>query len=210
MTKEIITDEKGELEQQRKAIAKEIEGAEAKLYSTMEQVRRIHYRRLGELFIQLRMTFGKGGGGDREFAKFCDKRFPGLKKAQRIEYMDYRKRLGSMSSKRSLSPDIDLPPLRSVTKPHLYPRDTNRPSDQYRRIVDEEVEDVKAFERKPEINESEAIQEVAQLIITTGFKVLAVKMHPDKDGGSNEAMRRLNKAKKLLQDALIRVAAQLI
>jgi hypothetical protein len=202
----LAKDELGELQRQREAIISEIHTAEAKLYSSMEQIRRVHYRRLGELFIQFRMTFPKGEKGDREFTKECRHHFPGIKDSSREEYITYRKRL--KGAQRTAA--VDLPPLRHLTSSHKGKNDVNRARDQYRRIVDEEVEDVKAFERTPEINEAEAIQEVAQLIITTGFKVLAVKMHPDKDGGSNEAMRRLNKAKKLLQDALIRVAAQLI
>jgi hypothetical protein len=200
----LAKDEKGELARQREAIISEIHTAEAKLYSSMEQIRRVHYRRLGELFIQFRMTFPKGNKGDKEFAKACRENFPGIKDPQRNEYIAYRKRL----KRASTAAEVDLPPLRRTTRKPGYASGYTK--DRYKTIVDEQVEDVKAFERQPEIDESEAIQEVAQLIITTGFKVLAVKMHPDKDGGSNEAMRRLNKAKKLLQDALIRVAAQLI
>jgi hypothetical protein len=59
-------------------------------------------------------------------------------------------------------------------------------------------------------NEAEMVHELASKIINTGFRILSVKMHPDKDGGSNHSMRRLNAAKKLLQDALIRAAARLI
>jgi len=209
MTKTIIKDEKGELMRQRSAIIKEIQNAEAKLDSSMEQIRRIHYRRLGELFIQLRMTFLKGKKGDKEFSVFCRKQFPGIKDTARNEYIAYRKRLKG----RSTSGEVDLPPLRHVTD-----RENNnvrisqlRDQAQYGKIVENAVgEDVTPFERRPDIDESELIQNLAGKIINTGYKVLAVKLHPDKDGGSNEAMRNLNKAKKLLEDALVRVAANLI
>jgi hypothetical protein len=52
--------------------------------------------------------------------------------------------------------------------------------------------------------ENELIAELAGKIISAGFRVLSVKMHPDKQGGSNEAQRRLNSAKALLQESLTR------
>lgn len=187
---------------QRSAIVSEIQNAEAKLEGSMDQIKRIHYRRLGELFIQLRMTFPKGNKGDRECASFCDKQFPGIKARSREEYITYRNRIKRLPSSR------ELPPLTHKTRPN---RDRNNEADRvYKRIVDEEAPEVKAFERRPEIDENELIQQLADKIIDTGYRILSVKMHPDKDGGSNEAMRNLNKAKKLLQDALIQVAAKLI
>jgi hypothetical protein len=147
------------------------------------------------------MTFPKGAKGDKEFGNYCRDRFPGISKTTRLEYMAYRKRLKGPANATAFG--RKLPPLKHYGS-------GNSPRNEYQRIVNEQVEDVKAFERQPEINESELIQELAEKIVDTGYKVLAVKLHPDKDGGSNEAMRNLNKAKKLLKDALIRVAAQLI
>jgi hypothetical protein len=204
--KTLAKNEQGELSRLREAIADEILTASAKLFSSMEQIRRHHYRRLGELFIQLRMTFDKGEKGDREFARHCQKRFPAIKDHSREEYIAYRKRLKGRQPSRD--GHVHLPPLRKVTKPDSYKRDTNRPSDQYRRIVDNEVKEVTPFDRSrtPEKAENELVYELAETIVSTGFKVLAVKLHPDKDGGSNDAMRRLNKAKKLLEKALINLA----
>jgi len=48
------------------------------------------------------------------------------------------------------------------------------------------------------------VLDLAAKIVNAGFKVLAVKLHPDKQGGSHDAMRRLNAAKKLLTDGLTR------
>jgi hypothetical protein len=206
MTKQITKDEKGELLRLRQAIEDEIQEARAKLHMSMEQVRRAHYRRLGELFIQLRMTFPKGEKGDREFVTYCRDRFPGIKDAQRDEYITYRKRLKGGQTSRA----VHLPPLRKVTFPHQAQSHikNERAKSQYSRIVDEEIGEVKPFDRGklPERAENELVYELAEKILITGFKVLAVKLHPDKDGGSNEAMRRLNKARKLLESALIRLA----
>lgn len=39
-------------------------------------------------------------------------------------------------------------------------------------------------------------------LIDIGYKVLSVELHPDKKGGSTEAMRRLNKVRALLKEAV--------
>lgn len=44
-------------------------------------------------------------------------------------------------------------------------------------------------------------RELALQLIDIGYKVLAVKMHPDKSNGSHEAMRRLNKVRARLKEA---------
>jgi hypothetical protein len=199
----LAKDEKGNLTRLRDQLMEEIEEAYMGLQVSFEQLRRRHYHKVGELLIQLRMTFEKGGRGDREFTAYCEKHGPNIKKAARCEYMEYRRKLGPVTSS---SREDDLPPLRKITSPHSHRRDTNRPADQYRRIVDDEVGEPDRFEiprTKKEV-ESDLILDLAEKIINAGFKTLAVKLHPDKDGGSNEAMRRLNAAKKLLEDALFR------
>jgi hypothetical protein len=212
MKQTLATDEIGKLKRLREHLAEEIGEAYAALYASMEQIRRRHYYRLGELFIRLRLTFGKNKEGESQFAAFCRKRFPAIKQPAQSEYMTYRKKLGgkvtaiAAAITSSSMPD-HLPPLRRVTEPHVS--DVNRPRDQYRRIVDEEVEEPTRFEVKHE-NETALVRELAEKIISAGFRVLSVKMHPDKDGGSNLGMRRLNQAKKLLQDALIRAIARSI
>ena len=42
-------------------------------------------------------------------------------------------------------------------------------------------------------------REIALQLIDEGFKALAVKFHPDKEGGSGDAMARLNKARAWLR-----------
>jgi hypothetical protein len=206
-TKTLATDEVGKLKRLREHIATEIGEAYAGLHASMEQIRRRHYHRLGELFIRLRMTFQKGRKGDDECSQYCQKHFPAIKKPQRAEYIIYRKKIGGRIGSASAEVDGKLPPLRRTAYPNAS--DVNRPRDQYRRIVDEEVEEPTRFEVKQE-NETAMIRELAEKIISAGFRVLSVKMHPDKDGGSNLGMRRLNQAKKLLQDALIRAIARAI
>jgi hypothetical protein len=202
-TKTLTTDEKGKLAALREHLAAEIGAAWAGLYSSMEQLKRRHYYKLGELFIKLRTTFGRGSKGEADFVAFCRNRFHAIKDAQRIEYTRYRKKLGGKLRGASIT---DLPPLRVTASPHLHETGLAG-ARSYKRIVDEEIDEPTRFERELE-NENEMVRELAFKIINTGFRVLSVKMHPDKDGGSNVGMRRLNQAKKLLQDAFTHIAAR--
>jgi hypothetical protein len=56
--------------------------------------------------------------------------------------------------------------------------------------------------RRTRDEEEEATHKLALKIIDIGYKVLSKQLHPDKIGGSHEAMRRLNAAKALLKDAV--------
>jgi hypothetical protein len=203
MTKTLARDEKGELQRTREQLVDDIIEAQIKLSTSMEQVRRHHYHKLGELFIQLRMTFK----ADIEFGKFCADKFPAIKPPQRHEYMAYRKKLGEVAS--AAATGRHFPPLRQTTYPNRDHRDERQST--YTRIVDDEVdEDRKRFEMPPteREKENEIVLDLAEKIVSAGFRVLAVKLHPDKGNGdkraANEAMRRLNAAKALLLDALTR------
>jgi hypothetical protein len=205
MTKTLVKDEKGKLARQRTELVNEIDSAWVGLQASLEQLRRRHYHKLGELFIQLRMTFDKGHDGDIKFASFCKKEFPAIDQPRRAEYMAYRKKLGPVTS---ISVEIDLPPLREVTSPrdNAVKVEKERAHAQYGRIVDDEINEPEDFAvpRTKRETENELVVELAYKIINTGFRTLSTKMHPDKDGGSNEAQKRLSLAKKLLEDALER------
>jgi hypothetical protein len=199
----LAKDKQGELKRLREQITEEIDSAWADLYSSMEQIRRKHYYRLGGLFIQLRLTFLKGNKGDKEFSAYCRRQFPAIKDPQRNEYVAYSKKL----KRASTSAEFDLPPLRQTIYPSHDHNDER--ARKYKHIANDEVEEPTRFEQEME-SEAEMVHELASKIISAGFRVLSVRMHPDKDGGSNLGMRRLNAAKKLLQDALVRAAARLI
>jgi hypothetical protein len=201
--KTIIKDEKAELTRLREQLVDDIGSAWAGLQASLEQVRRRWYHKLGELFIQLRMTFPKGHEADIQFAAFCKKHWPKIGQPQRSEYIAYRKKLGPVTS---ISAEIDLPPLRRITEPYHARKHVSieRDKSDFKRIVDDvEIDQFDVPRSKSEV-ENELVVELAGKIINAGFRVLAVKMHPDKDGGSNEAQRRLNAAKKLLESALLR------
>jgi len=50
--------------------------------------------------------------------------------------------------------------------------------------------------------ERDAQRKLALQIVNIGFKVLATKLHPDKKGGSREAMARLNAVRRKLKDCV--------
>lgn len=187
----------------RNELVAEIDDLWTQYQSGVEQVNRKYFHRMGEGFIQLRKTFGKNQTGEREFASFCREHWPNISVAQRLDWTAYRKRLGPASA-----PDRTgaLPPMREP-KARTRHKKRERAKSTYRRIVDEEIgEQPEQFEipRSAREVENELISELAGKIISAGFRVLSARMHPDKAGGSNEAQRRLNAAKTLLQDALTR------
>jgi hypothetical protein len=208
MTTALATDEKGELTRQRERIAEDIEGAWANMQTSVDQLKRRHYYKLGELFIKLRMTYDKGKQGEIAFVAFCRKRFPAIKDPQRIEYTVYRAKIGGGNIRLETSTDVsrNLPPLRRITKPHDNARKVGieRVHAEYGRSVettlDPELFSIPRGEREVE---SELVVELAEKIITAGFRVLSTRMHPD-NGGSNQAQQRLGEARRMLQRALER------
>jgi hypothetical protein len=184
----------------RNELVAEIDDLWTQYQGSVEQVNRKYFHRMGDRFILLRKTFAKNQGGEREFAAFCRTQWPNISKDQRNNWTAYSKRLGRGSAPSALPP-VEPPKVRARKKKWAGVKST------YRKIVDEEIgEQPEHFEipRSAREVENELIAELAGKIINAGFRVLSVKMHPDKAGGSNEAQRRLNSAKTLLQDALTR------
>jgi hypothetical protein len=171
----------------------------------IQQVNRRYYHRMGEAFMKLRKTFAKGHMGDVEFNAFCKEHWSQISVDQRQSWTTYRKRLGPLDSSRQ------LPTLRTEKEYQKQER-RRRIRSSYKQIVDEEMgETPEHFEipRSEKDVENELVAELALKIISAGFRVLSVKMHPDREGGSNEAQRRLNSAKTLLQDALSQQALRM-
>jgi hypothetical protein len=57
-------------------------------------------------------------------------------------------------------------------------------------------------ERAERAKEQQLISKPMLEMLDIGYKVLAVKFHPDKKTGSAEAMQRLNAARKLAKDGI--------
>ena len=205
MSKTLVLDKAGELSRMREQIAERIEGDWSKLQkreTKMAQACRRIKVDLGEEFLHLRDTYGEK---DRKgFVAYCRKRFPAIGEQKRNLYISYRLKLGPVEK---LDLTLPLPAVEKVVQPLSYKRKQKKQRKQfeYGRIVDEEVDpaDYEGPITKREA-ENELVFELAEKIISAGFRVLSVKLHPDRDGGSNEAQKRLSAAKKLLEDALAR------
>lgn len=59
-----------------------------------------------------------------------------------------------------------------------------------------------AREKQSKVDESKLMHELAMKLVDIGYKVLASKLHPDKRGGSREAMERLNRVRQILKGAI--------
>lgn len=59
-----------------------------------------------------------------------------------------------------------------------------------------------AAEREGRDREQRLLRELAHKLVDIGYRVLAAKLHPDKPGGSTEAMKRLNEVRRLLKEAV--------
>jgi hypothetical protein len=144
----------------------------------------------------LEQTFNSKG----EYVAYSRKRFKRISEVQRNEYRRYFKKIGGRLGKDAAAPK-KLKPLTHVTR-------ESRPVDrreQYKHIVDEVTTNQARFEvdRQKRDDEQGLIRDLATKIISAGYRVLSVKMHPDKNGGSDDAQRRLNAARKLLEAALL-------
>ena len=189
----------------RNTIVAEIDDLWTQYQGSVEQMERKYFYLFGEKFIELRKTFPKGQMGDKEFVTYCKKHWPHISEHQRQYYIKYRKRLGSGRAQAR-----SLPPLRDPKERKRWKK-TQRKRSAYKKIVDEEMGQPEEFEipQSESDVENELIAELAAKIISAGFRVLSVKMHPDKEGGSNDAQRRLNSAKTMLQDALTKQALRM-
>jgi len=202
-SKTLVKDEIGTLLRERDNLISKIDDTLARMQVSFEQWKRHYYFELGELFTRLRKMLPKGHKGDVDFSALCKKHWPKIKTRSRQDYMMYFRRLGS-----SRIAMRDLPPLQKLADPPTYKRNQNLNTERlsYKRILDEEYRDPAHFEierSKKEI-EHDLIIELAEKIVSTGYRTLSIKMHPDKKGGTNEAQRRLNAAKDMLDEALVR------
>jgi Protein of unknown function (DUF3102) len=59
-----------------------------------------------------------------------------------------------------------------------------------------------AEERQSREREAALIKQLAHQLVDIGYRVLAAKLHPDRPGGSHEAMKRLNAVRRLLKEAV--------
>lgn len=102
-----------------------------------------------------------------------------------------------------LAADFAGQTLSGIVEPNRHP--SHRPAWHHQVLRAVEHVDIGRLtqERMRKEKELRLVRDLARQIIDIGFKVLATKLHPDKTGGSREAMQRLNQAKDLLKQAVL-------
>jgi hypothetical protein len=187
----------------RESIATEIEQTLLNFKgSIMELENKFRYK-LGGQFRYLRSTFADDKKGSVAFHTYCEERFE-INRTQRRSYMEYHERSGGelpVCAQTDDEPPNDLRPFTRLVHGGRKPE----PRKRYTQIVDKETVNRARFDvaiQKRE-KENQLVIELAQKIISVGYRSLSVKLHPD-SGGSNEAQKRLSAAKKMLQDGLLR------
>lgn len=143
-----------------------------------------HYRRAGEMLIEAKEQVAQG-----EWLAWLDRNFE-LSRQQAGAYM---KLAGLDVNHRFTS-------LRQATRPGAASKATW--TEPVRETLQRVNYEALRSERETRDKEDRLIRQLAYQLIDIGYKVLATKLHPDKAGGSSEAMARLNKVRALLRAAL--------
>ena len=146
-----------------------------------------YYRRAGEMLIE-----AKRGVAHGDWGKWLSKNFHLHERTARSYMRDAR---AEEDQNGNLEADLVRPKLRPG-KPNTAA--WYKPVQQEIKRVD--VDRIVA-ERKSQKEEEKLVRDLAEQIISIGFKVLATKLHPDRRG-STEAMTRLSAARNLLKEAL--------
>lgn len=153
-----------------------------------------HYRRAGELLLEAKAQLHHG-----EWQGWVERNFH-LSYRTAKRYMQAAELFAqSEKGRRRQFPEAQT--LSELIEPH---REHHQPAwatpiQQITQRVDAER---LAQERQNKQTEQRLVRELAARIVEIGFKVLATKLHPDKRGGSREAMQRLTAARDLLKRCL--------
>ncbi len=150
-----------------------------------------HYRAAGEMLLEAKSQFKHG-----EWVRWFDKQGFRWTIQTARRYMLLAEEMGKGKAFSFLTITEAIGP---VAKPRIAEPAYHRPVIQVLRAVDAEA---LAREEQSKRKERELVRELGLQLIKIGYRVLAAKLHPDKPGGSNEAMARLNKVKSILEGAL--------
>ena len=147
-----------------------------------------HYRRAGEMLIESKAQLEHG-----EWMGWLKRNFE-LSRKTALRYMN----LVRAESKRDRA--VPFENLQSAVRPKevRWPTWTKPVKEVVSRVNVEAL----AKERQNREKEDRLIRQLGIQLIDIGYKVLAAKLHPDKPGGSAEAMARLNKVRSLLKEAI--------
>lgn len=151
-----------------------------------------HYRAAGEKLHEARQLYDEAG----PFWEWAQGEF-GRKKVQLRNYMSLANiDTTSAPSTRNGKPGNSL---RSVV-----PQGNSKVSWQVpvQRVISTINFAALSRERKDREQEAALQRQLAMKLIQIGYRVLSQKLHPDKSGGSKQAMQRLNEVKRRLTEAI--------
>jgi hypothetical protein len=155
---------------------------------------------IGELLMEAKFLFEEDGKSERQIASdfwewfenqgFNFSRSTGDKNMQAVAKFLKLK----ATERRTLRP--------SVTGT-LYP-DYQHPKEEIEAKVRKSVEMSRRMLEQGALrrDEEDLVRKLALQIVDIGFKTLSSRFHPDRKGGSHDAMRRLNEARRLLKSYL--------
>lgn len=158
---------------------------------------RPHYADAGEKLIEAKSSPEMGRG---EFGPWVKRNFNvGLNQAGR--WMGFARATGHIENvhRGSVPKTLHQYQKSRGMRQTVYPQPWNESVIETVKKVDLEALKQDALKRQ----EERALQrKLALSLIDIGYKVLATKLHPDKKGGSREAMSRLNRVRDILREAV--------
>lgn len=165
-----------------------------------------HYRRAGGMLIEAKA----GLNGTETFKRYCE-RTTGKTYRQCKRYMvAYREVVQIENTRRSsglASPPVLSTSLRAAQGQSQAGQSSAAPNLQARREWTAPVDDAVRIAREQQsraaddrATEQRRKQELARKLIQIGYRVLAQELHPDRMGGSRDAMTRLNEVRSRLND----------
>jgi hypothetical protein len=147
-----------------------------------------HYRRAGEMLLEAKEQVEHG-----EWGAWVERNFH-LSRRTASDYM----KLAERQNGRRL-------PFSSIEEA-VHPNRNNQPARSWHAPVQQIAARVNyealAQERESKAKEAELLHKLSIQLIDIGYRVLAAKLHPDKAGGSHEAMQRLNEVRRRLRGAV--------
>lgn len=148
-----------------------------------------HYRRAGEMLLEAKSQVSHG-----EWQGWLQRNFHRSER-QALKYMQLARIAKS-------APKGGFETLQDAVAPNRHAEPARSWQPQVRQIAASIDVGRMAQERDNRERERRLLRELAHKVVDIGYRVLATKLHPDKPGGSTEAMKRLNEVRRLLKEAV--------
>ncbi len=167
-------------------------------FETGEKLSMNYYISAGEKLNEARLNFEDDQRGSARFWRWVDEQDFPIGQSQARRYMKVAADVPKGLPRRERA----FPSIRQAIGDTHYPPKTQASwAAEVRDYVQDRVEPQR-YAESSRVKEDTQIRELGMQLIDIGFKVLAAQLHPDKSGGSHEAMQRLNEVRRILRGAL--------